>query len=226
MTTADRPLRIPIEGTDGVSALLTRPSGATALLVLAHGAGADMHHSFMAEVTAAFVERGLAVLRYQFPYTELGQRRPDRQPRLVATVRAAVAEAARVAEGLPIFAGGKSMGGRMTSHAAVDGGLAPARGLVFLGFPLHPAKAPAVTRADHLPRVQLPMLFVQGTRDELAERALIEPVIAGLGARARMYVVEDANHAFAVRKTKGFDPAAVLPGIAEAVVGWIAEVLR
>lgn len=225
MTTTERTLRIALEGSDGVSALLRQPSDPLALLVLAHGAGADMHHAFMAELSAALVERGLAVLRYQFPFTEQGSKRPDRPPRLVATVRAAAAEGAGLAQGLPVFVGGKSLGGRMSSHAALDGGLGAARGLVFVGFPLHPAKAPAVTRAEHLPRVGLPMLFVQGTRDDLAELPLLEPIVASLGPRARMHVVEDANHGFAVRKTRGHDPAAVIPGIADAVIGWARDVL-
>lgn len=206
-----------------VSALLDRPADPFALLVLAHGAGADMHHRFMADVAAALAERGMAVLRYQFPYTDKGLRRPDPQPRCVATVRAAVAEGARLAAGLPVLAGGKSMGGRMTTHAAVDGGLAPARGLVLLCFPLHKAKAPSVARAEHLPRVDLPTLWVQGTRDELAALPLLEPVVRGLGPRAHLHVVEDADHGFAVRKTRGHDPARVIPGIADVVVGWARQ---
>lgn len=213
------------ESSGEVSAILSRASDPLALLVLAHGAGADMRHRFMAELSAALVERGLSVLRYQFPYTEQGKRRPDPQPRLVATVRAAVAEGARLAAGLPVLAGGKSMGGRMTSHAAADGGLPLARGLVFFGFPLHPADDVGTKRAEHLPRVPQPMLFLQGTRDELAELPLIEQVVAGLGARAQMHVVQDADHAFAVRKTRGFDPAAVIPGLAEATVAWARRVL-
>jgi predicted alpha/beta-hydrolase family hydrolase len=213
------------EGSGAVSAMLTRAADPLALLVLAHGAGADMRHRFMAEVSAALCERGLAVMRYQFPYTEQGKRRPDPQPRLVATVRAAVAEGARLAEGLPVLAGGKSMGGRMTSHAAADGGLPLARGLVFFGFPLHPADDVGTKRAEHLPRVSQPMLFLQGTRDELAEPSLVRQVVGGLEPRARLHVVEDADHSFAVRKTRGHDPAAVIPGLADAVVGWAREVL-
>lgn len=213
------------EGSGEVSALLSRAADPLALLVLAHGAGADMRHRFMAELAAALALRGLSVLRYQFPYTEQGKRRPDPQPRLVATVRAAVAEGARLAEGMPVLAGGKSMGGRMTSHAAADGGLPLARGLVFFGFPLHPADDVGTKRAEHLPRVEQPMLFLQGTRDELAELPLIEQVVGGLGARARLSVVDDADHAFAVRKTRGFDPKAVVPGLAETTVRWAREVL-
>jgi uncharacterized protein len=213
------------EGAGEVAAILARARDPLALLVLAHGAGADMRHRFMAELAAALCERGVSVLRYQFPYTEQGKRRPDPQPRLVATVRAAVAEGARLAQGVPVLAGGKSMGGRMTSHAAADGDLPLARGLVFFGFPLHPAGDVGTKRAEHLPRVPQPMLFVQGTRDELAELPLIRRVVDGLGPRARIHVVEDANHAFAVRKTRGHDPAAVIAGLAEAAVAWARHVL-
>lgn len=226
MTVTDEALRfLATEGSGEVSALLTRAERPLGLLVLAHGAGADMRHAFMAELTGALVERGLSVLRYQFPYTEQGKRRPDPQPRLVATVRAAVAEGARLAGGLPVLAGGKSLGGRMSSVAAADDGLPLARGLVFFGFPLHPADDVGTKRAEHLPRVPQPMLFLQGTRDELAELPLVRGVVESLGPRARIHVVEDANHAFAVRKTRGHDPAAVIPGLAEATVAWARDVL-
>lgn len=213
---------VATEGTGEVSARLDRPDDATALLVLAHGAGAGMHHHFMASMVEALVARRLAVFRYQFPYTEQGRRRPDPQPRLVGTVRSAVRTAAELAPELPLFAGGKSMGGRMTSHAAADGGLEPVRGVVFLGFPLHPAGKPGITRAEHLAAVTLPMLFVQGTRDKLAGLPLLEPVLAELPT-ARMHIVEDGDHSFTVRKTRGFDPAAVIPSMADAVVAWVAE---
>jgi predicted alpha/beta-hydrolase family hydrolase len=226
MTVTDVALRfVATEGTGEVSALLSRAERPLALLVLAHGAGADMRHQFMAELTGALCERGLSVLRYQFPYAEQGKRRPDPQPRLVATVRAAVAEGARLAEGVPVLAGGKSLGGRMSSVAAADDGLPLARGLVFFGFPLHPADDVGTKRAEHLPRVPQPMLFLQGTRDELAELPLVRGVVEGLGPRARIHVVEDANHAFAVRKTRGHDPAAVIPGLADATVAWARDVL-
>jgi predicted alpha/beta-hydrolase family hydrolase len=226
MTMSTTELRfLATEGSGEVSGLLTRPAEPWALLVLAHGAGADMRHRFMADVSAALGERGVAVLRYQFPYTEQGKRRPDPQPRLVATVRAAVAEGVRLAEGLPVLAGGKSLGGRMTSHAAADDGLPQAQGLVFFGFPLHPADDVGTKRAEHLPRVSQPLLFLQGTRDELAELPLIEQVLGQLQPRARLHVVDDADHSFAVRKTRGHDPAAVIPGLADATVAWAREVL-
>lgn len=226
-TTEAEALRfVATEGSGEVSGILERAEDPFALLVLAHGAGADMRHKFMADVAAALVARGVSVLRYQFPYAEQGKRRPDPQPRLVATVRSAVAEGVRLAEGVPVLAGGKSLGGRMSSHAAVDGGLPHARGLVFFGFPLHPADDVGTKRAEHLPRVELPMLFLQGTRDELAELPLIHQVVGGLGPRARIHVVEDADHSFAVRKTRGHDPAGVIPGLAEATVAWARELLR
>lgn len=227
MTHTEAALRfLATEGSGEVSGVLSRPLDPWALLVLAHGAGADMRHRFMAELAEALCERGVSVLRYQFPYAEQGKRRPDPQPRLVATVRAAVAEGARLAEGLPVLAGGKSLGGRMTSHAAADGGLPQARGLVFFGFPLHPADDVGTKRAEHLPRVPQPLLFLQGTRDELAELPLVQQVVAGLGARARIHVVEDADHSFAVRKTRGHDPKAVIPALADATVAWARELLR
>lgn len=219
----ETPLRfVATEGTGEVSGLLSWPDNPTALLLFAHGAGADMHHHFMADATRSLTERGLAVLRYQFPYTEAGRKRPDVKPRLVATVRSAVQEAHKHAKGLPVFAGGKSMGGRMTSHlAATDGeGLS---GLFFYGFPLHPAGKPGTDRAEHLPQVSVPMLFLQGTRDKLAEMHLIERIVADLPT-ARMHVVEDADHSFGVRKTRGHDPAAVIPSMADAVATWVAEV--
>lgn len=206
--------------TGEVSARLDRPRDAFALLLLAHGAGAGMRHAFMDGLTAALVERDLAVLRYQFPYTEAGRRRPDPKPRLLATIRSALAEAQREAAGLPLLAGGKSMGGRMTSTAAAEAELPGVRGLVFVGFPLHPAGKPGVERAEHLARVSRPMLFLQGTRDALAELPLVEQVTAALGPRARLHVVDDADHSFGVRVTRGHDPAAVIPGLASTIVAW------
>lgn len=213
------------ENTGEVSGVLTRPRGAFALLVLAHGAGAGMRHAFMEGITTELAQRKLAVLRYQFPYTEAGRKRPDPQGRLLATVRAAVAEGSRLARGLPLLAGGKSMGGRMTSLAAAAEPLPGVRGIVFLGFPLHAAGKSGTERAEHLRQVSVPMMFVQGTRDPLAELPAIEGV-AGALPRARMHVVEDGDHSFAVRKTLGHDPSAVLPTIADAVAGWAAETLE
>ena len=165
--------RIRVAEGNQVEGLLDRPGDARALLVLAHGAGAPMRHVFLAGLTARLAARRVAVLRYAFPYAQRGARAPDKPPVLMATVRAAVAAGADLVPGLPLFAGGKSMGGRMTSGAMARLPLEPVRGLVFLGFPLHPARQPGVTRAEHLARVQVPMLFLQGTRDDLADLGLI-----------------------------------------------------
>ncbi|HWB81064.1 MAG TPA: alpha/beta family hydrolase [Nannocystaceae bacterium] len=214
-----RELRIPVEGTsNGVSALLVRPADAHALYVLAHGAGADMHHAFMAEIADRLARVGVATMRYQFPYTEHGSRRIDRQPLLLATVRAAVDSALALADGLPIVAGGKSMGGRMTSLAAAAAPLPGVRGLVFLGFPLHPAGEPATTRAEHLAHVSVPTLFVQGTRDALAELELLRPV---LPPAATLHVVAHADHGFAVLVRSGRKAPEVMAEIAAAVDAFV-----
>src|SRR3954452_11717995 len=168
-------------GASTVSALLLRPDNARACLVLAHGAGAGMAHPFMATIATGLGERGIASLRYQFPYMEKGGKRPDSPAVAHAAVRAAVAEAARRCPGLPLLAGGKSFGGRMTSQAQAIAPLPGVRGLVFLGFPLHPPGKPSTERAEHLADVAIPMLFLQGSRDEFAELALLDPVITGLG---------------------------------------------
>ena len=208
-----------------VSALLDRPDTARWLLVLGHGAGAGMRHRFMNDIAAALGARGIATFRYQFPYVENKTYRPDPQPILLATVRAAV-EAARVAAGdLPLLAGGKSMGGRMTSLAASKESLNGVKGIVFVGFPLHPAGAPATERAEHLGRVAAPMLFLQGTRDKLAELSLLQPVIGRLGASATLHVIEGADHGFDMLKRSGRTSAEVLEELADTVVAW-AERLR
>jgi predicted alpha/beta-hydrolase family hydrolase len=203
-----------------VSGLLTRPDDARVLYVLAHGAGAGMRHRFMEAIAAALAERGIASLRYQFPYTEAGARRPDPPAVLEATVRAAVAAAGDIAPGLPLIAGGKSMGGRMTSGAAARGPLPGVAGLVFLGFPLHRPKQPSEDRAAHLSQVTLPMLFLQGTRDELADLDLITGVCARLGPLATLHVVEGADHGFDVLKRSGRTGEEVLDELADTVVAW------
>ncbi|HEX5137889.1 MAG TPA: alpha/beta family hydrolase [Planctomycetota bacterium] len=190
---------------------LLRPEGARWLLVLAHGAGAGARHPFLEGVAEALAVQRIATLRYEFPYMAAGKKRPDRQPVLLAAVRAAVAEAA--AHGLPLLAGGKSMGGRMTTLAAAEGGLA-AKGIVLLGFPLHAAGKPSVDRAEHLARVPQPTLFVQGTRDKLGGLDLLRPV---LPPTATLHVVEGADHGFAV---KGRGSGDVLKEIAAAVARW------
>lgn len=196
--------RIPVGRRVGeVSARLLRPAAARWLYLLAHGAGAGMEHPFLAAVATRLAERGVASLRYQFPYMEAGRRRPDVQPILLATVRAAVAAAAREAPDLRLLAGGKSMGGRMTSLAAASESLPGVEALVFLGFPLHPAGKPGIERAEHLSRVAVPMLFLQGTRDRLADLELLRPVCDRLGARAELHVVDGGDHSFAVLKRSG-----------------------
>ena len=185
-------------GEGQVSGLLLRPDGAKALYPFAHGAGAGMTHRSMESCSQGLAERGVATLRYQFPYMEKGSRRPD-PPRIAhAAVRAAAAAAARVAADLPLFAGGRSFGGRMTSQAQADAPLEGVRGLAFLGFPLHPAGKPGIARAEHLARVEVPMLFVSGDRDALAEMELLRPVVEGLGERATLHVVAGADHSFRV----------------------------
>ena len=204
-----------------VSALWLRPANARAALVLAHGAGAGMRHPFMEAVATRLAERGVATLRYQFPYMEEGSRRPDPPALLVATVRSAVACAAQRAEGLPLFAGGKSLGGRMTSTAAAREPLASVRGLVFLGFPLHAAGRPGAERGAHLREVGIPMLFLQGTRDALADLALLRPLCESLGARARLHVVEGGDHSFHARKRSGRSDDAVQDELADAIASWM-----
>ncbi len=206
-----------------MSALLRLPEGATSLVVLAHGAGAGMRHPFMEAVAARLGERGVATLRYQFPYMEAGRKRPDRAPVAMATVRAAVAAARGEAGGLRLFAGGKSFGGRMTSQAAADAPLEGVAGLVFLGFPLHPPGRPGTDRAEHLSRVSLPMLFVQGTRDRLAGLDLLEPVLEDVGERARLHVIEGGDHSFRVPKRSGRTEGEVMEEIAGAVAGFTAD---
>lgn len=208
-----------------VSGLLAVPPTASACLVLAHGAGAGMTHPFMATVASGLADRNIASLRYQFPSMERGAKRPDRPPLARATVRAAVAAAARLAPGLPLVAGGKSFGGRMTSQAQAETPLPGVRGLVFLGFPLHPAGKPARDRADHLADVAVPMLFAQGTRDTLAEPALLAPVVAGLGKRATLIAIEAADHSFHVPARSGRSDAEVLAALLDDVAAWIERIV-
>jgi hypothetical protein len=223
---ATRELRFPVgHGGDEVSALLLRPEGARALLVLAHGAGADMRHAFLEAVAPRLAARGLATLRYQFPHAEQGRRRPSPRPLLLATVRAAVREAAVRAEGLPLLAGGKSMGGRMTSLAAAGSPLPGVRGLVFLGFPLHAAGRPSAERGEHLLDVGLPMLFLQGSRDRLADLELLRPLCRRLGARAVLHVVEGGDHSFHLPRSSGRSDAQALGELADATREFAEAVL-
>jgi predicted alpha/beta-hydrolase family hydrolase len=219
-------LRIAIDDADGttVGALLTAPPGANAGYVFAHGAGAGMEHSFMAAFAGGLAERGIATLRYQFPYMERGSKRPDAPKVAHAAVRAAVAQAARSLPGLALFAGGKSFGGRMTSQAQAASPLPGVEGLVFVGFPLHPAGKPSDERAAHLLNVTVPMLFLQGTRDELAQLDLLQPVIARLGDKAALELFDDADHSFHVRASSGRTDAQVLAAMLDAMARWIARV--
>jgi predicted alpha/beta-hydrolase family hydrolase len=208
-----------------VSGLLAVPAAARACYVLAHSAGAGMQHASMRAVAAGLAELGIATLRYQFPYMERGSRRPDPPPLCQATVRAAVAEGARLLPGLPLVAGGRSFGGRMTSQAQSIEPLPGVRGLAFLGFPLHPAGAPSEQRAAHLSKVSIPMLFLQGTRDALAERALIEAVVARLGTRATLSLIEHADHSFHVPTRSGRTDAQVLTDVLQRLAAWIEALL-
>jgi predicted alpha/beta-hydrolase family hydrolase len=203
-----------------VSAILVRPPDAWLLYVLAHGAGAGMRHRFLGSVSDALAGRGVATLRYQFPYSEAGRKRPDYPAVLQATVRAAVAKAAELEPELPIIAGGKSLGGRMTSGAAAAAPLAGVRGLVFLGFPLHPPGQPGTSRADHLDRVDVPMLFLQGTRDGFARLDLIIDVCEGLEPNATLHLVEGGDHSFSVPKRSGRTPLEVLGELVDTTVEW------
>ena len=220
MTGEPQHLRIAV-GDESVSALLLRPANARALYLFAHGAGAGMTQKAMESNAQGLAERGIATLRYQFLYMEKGSKRPD-PPRLAhAAVRAAAAKAASVAPDLPLFAGGRSFGGRMTSQAQADEPLPDVRGLAFLGFPLHPAGKPGVERAVHLERVRIPMLFVSGDRDALAERDLLEPVVAKLGDRAALHLVEHADHSFKAAARSGRTPAEAEAEALDALAQWI-----
>jgi uncharacterized protein len=217
-----RELTIAVGPSTTVSALLRLPPQARACFVFAHGAGAGMTHKFMTDVAEGLAERRVATLRYQFPYMEKGRRRPDPPAVAHAAVRAAVAAAAETCPGLRLIAGGKSFGARMTSQAQAKTPLAGVQGLAFLGFPLHPAGKPSSDRADHLARVKIPMLFLQGTSDKLAELDLLEPVVRKLGAGARLHLVEGADHSFHVPARSGRNDSAVMAEVLDAFVGWIA----
>src|SRR6476646_4280505 len=213
-------LRIPV-GNESVSALLIRPDNAKALYVFAHGAGAGMTHKAMESNAQGLAERGIAALRYQFPYMEKGSKRVDPPKGAHAAVRAAVAEAARLAPDLPLFAGGRSFGGRMTSQAQAVEPLAGVRGLAFLAFPLHPAGKPGIERAEHLSRVQVPMLFVSGDRDALAEMDLLMPVVAGLGDQAALHVIAAADHSLKPPAKSGRTSAGAEAEALDAMARWI-----
>jgi uncharacterized protein len=213
-------LRIPVGG-ESVSAMLIRPADAKALYVFAHGAGAGMTHKSMESNAQGLAARRIATLRYRFPYMEKGSKRVDPPKLAHATVRAAVAEAGRLVPDLPLFAGGRSFGGRMTSQAQAASPLTGVRGLAFLGFPLHPAGKPGIERAEHLSRVEIPMLFVSGERDALAEMDLLGPVVAGLGDRATLHVVAAADHSLKVPAKSGRTPAEAEAEALDAMADWM-----
>lgn len=223
---ASQPVTIPVSEAQRVSGLLLTPSDARACYVLAHGAGAGMTHPFMAAVANGLADRCIATLRYQFPYMEQRAKRPDPPKVAHAAVRAAVLEAARLVPDLPLFAGGKSFGGRMTSQAQAASPLPGVRGLVFLGFPLHPAGQPSTDRAKHLFDIQIPMLFLQGTRDSLAELPLVESVCKDLGPRATLKLFQDADHSFHVPARTGRKDPEVLAEVLGALASWIEGVIK
>jgi hypothetical protein len=220
MRASSRSVTIAVDG-ERVSGLLQAPPEARACYVVAHGAGAGMAHPFMAATANGLAERGVATLRYQFPYMEQGSKRPDAPKVAHAAVRAAVAEAARLLPGLPLFAGGKSFGGRMTSQAQAASPLPGVRGLVFLGFPLHPAGKPSDERAKHLFELRIPMLFLQGTRDALADLQLVQALVARLGSRATLKLFQDADHSFHVPARTGRKDLEILDELFDALAGWI-----
>lgn len=220
------PVTIAIDDALRVSALLLLPPRAQACFVLAHGAGAGMQHPFMEAVATGLGALGIATLRYQFPYMERRSKRPDPPELCHATVRAAVCEAARLAPELPLIAGGRSFGGRMTSQAQAVAPLAGVRGLAFLAFPLHVAKRPSDVRARHLFDVKIPMLFLQGTRDELASLALLQSLVEQLGERATLKLLEDADHAFHVPVRTGRKDPEVRNEALQALVVWTGSLIR
>jgi predicted alpha/beta-hydrolase family hydrolase len=219
-----RPVGIEVDAGRRVSGLLQMPARARCCYVLAHGAGAGMAHPFMVAVAEELAERGIATLRFQFAYMEQGSKRPDPPALAQAAVRAAVATAGELAPGLALIAGGKSFGGRMTSQAQAASPLAGVRGLAFLGFPLHPAGKPSDDRARHLLEVKVPMLFLQGTRDALADVGLLRPMVAGLGKRATLHLLDDADHSFHVPARTGRKDPEIRREMLDALAAWADKV--
>jgi len=217
---ATKNIRFAVPNAGEVSAILLRPQNAQCLLTLAHGAGAGMTHPFMQSLATELAAANVATLRFQFPYMEQRRTIPDRPPVLTAAILAALNAASKDAPELPLFAGGKSLGGRMTSLAASQQPLGNVRGLVFFGFPLHPPNQPGTKRAEHLHEVTLPMLFFQGTRDAFADLKLLRPICAELGARATLHVIETADHSFHVLKSSGRTDADVPEELARTVATW------
>ena len=214
-------ISIDVDDEVQVSGLLRLPASARALFVIAHGAGAGMRHPFLATVAKGLDSLGIASLRYQFPYMESRRKRPDPPALCHATVRAAVSAAGRLVPGIPLIAGGKSFGGRMTSQAQAADPLPGVRGLAFLGFPLHPPRQPSDVRAAHLAQVLVPMLFLQGSRDEFAQLALLEPLIQRLGSRTRLALIEGADHSFHLSTHSGRTDADVLQAALSTLASWL-----
>jgi uncharacterized protein len=225
-SSAPQPVSIVVDDGHRVSGLLLHPAESRACFVLAHGAGAGMEHPFMRTVASELATRGIATLRYQFPFMERRSRRPDPPPLCHATVRAAVLEAARLVPGLALVAGGRSFGGRMTSQAQAATPLPEVLGLAFLGFPLHPAGRPSDTRAQHLIDVRVPMLFLQGTRDALAESDLLVPLAKRLGALTRLALIQDADHSFHVPARSGRTDREVMSELSSTLEDWITTLAR
>ncbi|RXH22075.1 alpha/beta hydrolase family protein [Bradyrhizobium zhanjiangense] len=221
MTSKTMELKLDIERIGTVSAILTLPAHARACYVLAHGAGANMRHAFMEKVAAGLAERGIATFRFNFPYMEEKKGRPDQPAVAHAAIRAAVAEAARLCPGITLIAGGKSFGGRMTSQAQSKAALPDVKGLAFLGFPLHADKKPCSERAEHLASIAIPMLFLQGTRDGLADLGYLKPVVEKLGPKATLHQVEAGDHSFAVLKKSGRTNDEALTEVLDALAAWI-----
>jgi predicted alpha/beta-hydrolase family hydrolase len=211
------------ESAGSVSGILKMPESASALYVLAHGAGAGMRHHFMETISDLLAKQGIATFRYQFPYTEAGRKRPDPAGILTSTVRNAVAKARAIGGGLPMFAGGKSMGGRMTSQAQASEPLAGVKGIAFLGFPLHAPGRHDALRADHLKNVKIPMLFLQGTRDSLADLELMRPMCKELGRRAKLHIVDGGDHSFKVLKRSGRHDDEVMDELAVTITTWVGK---
>jgi predicted alpha/beta-hydrolase family hydrolase len=221
---ASEKLRFAVEDGGGLSALLLLPAEPRLMLVLAHGAGAGMTHPFLESLAAELAAVGVATLRYQFPYMEQRRRVPDSPAVLTATVRAAVRTTAELSLRLPLIAGGKSMGGRMTSQAAAQQPLDGVRGLVFFGFPLHAPNKPGTKRAEHLKQVTVPTLFLQGTRDTLADLTLLKPICDSLGSRATLHIIETADHSFHVLKKSGKADADALRELAQTTASWALRI--